>query len=67
MSDGLNKNWGLWTLANAAVSAWLIYDMSTAVEAPSQALAILQYIVLGLSLFALVGSVAMYLTRISRH
>jgi hypothetical protein len=63
MSDGANKNWGLWVLANAAVSAWLIYDISTTVEAPSRTLAIMQYIVLGMSLFALVGSAAMYITR----
>jgi hypothetical protein len=63
MSDGAKKNWGLWVLANAAVIAWQIYDMSTATEAPSLMLAIMQYIVLGISLFALVGSAAMYVTR----
>ena len=67
MSDGQNKNWVKWILINAAVSAWLIYDLSTAVEASSQAVLILQYFLLTLSLIGLVGSIAMYVMGPSHH
>lgn len=38
-----------------AVAGYLIYNMATATEAPSQTLKILQYVVLGLSLLGLAG------------
>ncbi|WP_168195615.1 hypothetical protein [Bradyrhizobium sp. NAS80.1] len=41
-------------------SVVLIYQMMSATEAPSQALAILQYALLACSLIGLVGSVVMY-------
>ena len=67
MSEARNRNWGLWALGNAAVSAWLIYDMSTAIEAPSLALAAMQYFLLALSLFAFVGSITMYFMQTSKR
>ena len=38
----VNSKWPKVMLMSAATSAWLIYDMATATEAPRQALAILQ-------------------------
>jgi len=38
-----------------ATSAWLIYDMTTATEAPRQAVAVLQYGLLACALLGLVG------------
>ncbi len=46
-------NWGKIALLNGAVSAWLIYDMATATEAPSPALKILQYALVAGCLFGL--------------
>jgi hypothetical protein len=48
---------------SAATSAWLIYDMSSATEAPRQAVAILQYCLLAGALVGLVGSVVMAATQ----
>lgn len=67
MSDIPNKNWGLWIIANATCAAWLICDLSSAVEAPSQPVLILQYFLLALSLVGLVGSIVMYVMQLSRH
>jgi hypothetical protein len=39
----VTSKWPKVMLMSAATSAWLIYDMATATEAPRQALAILQY------------------------
>ena len=39
---------------------FLVYDMTTATEAPRLMLAYLQYTLLGMALFALLGSAAMY-------
>ena len=47
-------------LLSAVTSCWLLYDMTTATEAPRLALAILQYALLGCALVALVGSAVMY-------
>lgn len=40
----------------AVVAAWIVYDMSTAVEAPSRALEVLQYVLLACALVGLVGT-----------
>ena len=40
-------------------SAWLLYEMAIATEAPSRALAILQYGLLACALIGLVGSLVM--------
>ena len=43
-------------VAFAAVAGWQIYDMATATETPSRALAILQYVLLAALLIGLVGA-----------
>jgi hypothetical protein len=57
------KNAGRTALISGAVSCWLIYDMATASEAPSQGVMILQYGLLALSLIGLIGSVIMLANR----
>jgi hypothetical protein len=47
---------------SAVTSCWLLYDITTANEAPRLALAILQYSLLAFALVALVGSAVMYAT-----
>jgi len=39
----VNSKWPKLMLMSAATAAWLIYDMTTATEAPRQAVAVLQY------------------------
>jgi hypothetical protein len=56
------SKWAKWTLVNLVVAAWLIYDITSATEAPSQALAILQYFLLACALLGLVGSVVKYMS-----
>jgi hypothetical protein len=58
----MNGKWPKLMLMTAATSAWLAYDIATATEAPSLALATLQYALLACSLFALIGSAVMYAT-----
>jgi hypothetical protein len=48
----VNSKWPKVMLMSGITSAWLLYDMATATEAPSRALAVLQY---GLLACALVG------------
>jgi multisubunit Na+/H+ antiporter MnhE subunit len=55
-ADNSRGKWLKLALMTAAVSAWLIYDMATATESPSQLLLILQYFLLACALFSLVGS-----------
>jgi hypothetical protein len=43
-------------LMMAVVGAWIVYDMATATEAPSQGVEILQYVLLACLLVGLVGS-----------
>jgi hypothetical protein len=59
--SAVNK-WPRMILMSAVTSAWIIYDMTTATEAPRQALAVLQYALLACSLVALVGSFLMMAT-----
>lgn len=56
-------NWPMLMLVSGATSAWLIYDINTATEAPRQALAILQYILLAMSAGSCLGAVVMYLSK----
>lgn len=53
------SKWPRLMLMSAVTSVWLIYDMTSATEAPRQALAILQYILLACALTGLIGSVLM--------
>ena len=59
----MNSKWPKLMLMSAATSAWLIYDMSSATEAPRQAVAILQYCLLAGALVGLVGSVVTAATQ----
>lgn len=55
----MNGKWPKLMLMSAATSAWLIYDMTTATEAPRQAVAVLQYGLLACALFGLIGALVM--------
>jgi hypothetical protein len=55
-------NRGTTFLLGAAASAWMIYDLSTASEAPSQTLALMKYVVLGIALIVTAYSGAKWLT-----
>ncbi len=61
MNEKKTKNSGVMIVAFAAVAVWQIYDMSTATEAPSRALTILQYVLLAGLLLGLVGAVLNFL------
>lgn len=58
----VNGRWPKVMLLSAATSLWLLYDLATATEAPSLALALLQYALLACALVALTGSAVMYAT-----
>ena len=55
----MNSKWPKLMLISGITSAWLLYDMATATEAPRQAVAILQYCLLAGALIGLVGSIVM--------
>jgi hypothetical protein len=55
----VNGKWPRLILMTGAVSGWLLHDLVTATEAPSPALALLQYAVLAGALIGLIGSVMM--------
>lgn len=57
------SSWGKLIIMNAVVSAWLIYDIATASEQPSQAVAILQYVLLALALIGLAGSLYKFFSK----
>jgi hypothetical protein len=52
-----------WMIGLSVVVVWQVYEIATATEAPSQALAFLQYFLLACGLIGLVGGVVMYLRR----
>ena len=58
----MNGKWAKVMLMSAVTSAFLVYDMTTATEAPRLMLAYLQYSLLGLAMFSLLGSAVMYAT-----
>lgn len=62
MSAEREHNWGRLALTSAAVAVWLIYDMASAAETPRQAVAILQYALLGCALIGLVGSAVKFIS-----
>ena len=55
----MNSKWPKIMLMSGATSAWLLYDIATASEAPRQAVAVLQYGLLACALIGLVGSIVM--------
>jgi hypothetical protein len=63
LSADSKSKWGKWILINAAVSAWLVYDIATATEVPRQAVMILQYALLACALFGLAGSLIKYVSE----
>jgi hypothetical protein len=59
MERPVKNKWPKVMLVSAVTTAWIIYDMTTTTEAPGQALAILQYCLLGCASFGLAGSLVM--------
>jgi hypothetical protein len=59
----VNSKWPKLMLMSGATSAWPIYDMTTATEAPRQAVAVLQYGLLTCASFGLVGSLVMFASK----
>jgi hypothetical protein len=55
----VNSKWPKLMLMGGITSSWLLYEMATATEARSRALAILQYGLLGGAMIGLVGSLVM--------
>jgi hypothetical protein len=55
----VGSKWPKIMLTSGLTSAWLLYDMATATEAPRQAVAVLQYGLLACALIGLVGSIVM--------
>lgn len=55
----MDGKWPKVMLMSGLTSAWLLYDIATATEAPRQAVAVLQYGPLACALIGLVGSVVM--------
>ena len=55
----MNSKWPKLMLMSGITSAWLLYETAMATEAPSRALAILQYGLLACALIGLVGSLVM--------
>jgi hypothetical protein len=58
--EAMGKNWRVSAALSGAAAAWLIYDMATATEYPSRALAILQWVLLTLAVIGLVGSLVKF-------
>ena len=54
------SKWPRLMLMSGVTSAALIYEITSATEAPGRALEILQYVLLALGLIGLVGSFLMY-------
>ena len=59
MAQGKTKNWGLQAALCGAIVVWQIYEMASATEAPSQALALLNYFLLSCGLVGGVGALVM--------
>ena len=59
MAQPKTKNWGLQAALCAGVVAWQFYEIATATEGPSQALALLQYFLIACGLVGLVGALIM--------
>jgi hypothetical protein len=53
------SRWTKFILMSGLVIADQIYDLSTATEAPSQTLLIMQYILIALAAFSFIGSIVM--------
>ena len=60
----MNGRWPKVMLMSGATAAWLIYDISSATEAPRLALAFLQYSLLACALLGFASSVVMFATEL---
>ena len=58
----MNSKWPRVMLLSAVSTCFLLYDVTTATEAPRQAVAILEYVLLACAVVGLVGSAVMYAT-----
>ena len=58
----MGKNRGLTVLLGVAASGWMIYDMATATEAPSQTLALMKYCILAVVVITTIYSGSKWLT-----
>ena len=58
----MNKHPGASFLVGAVAAGWLIYDMATATEQPSQTLALMKYFLLALLVVTTLYSGAKWLT-----
>jgi hypothetical protein len=59
MPQPRGKNWGLQAALCAAVVAWQAYDIASATEEPRQAVALMQYFVIGSGLVGLVSALVL--------
>lgn len=59
----MNKNPGLWIVILVAVILWNIYEMASAVEAPSRGVAILHWILLICAALGLIGAALQFMQR----
>jgi hypothetical protein len=59
----MTKNSGAMFLLGAAACGWLIYDMATATEQPSQTLALMKYFLLAVLAIATIFSGVKYLLQ----
>jgi general L-amino acid transport system permease protein len=55
------RHWGVLALVCGAVTAWVLYDIATAVEKPTRPIAIFDYLLLAAGVIGLAGSLAKYL------
>jgi len=62
-NDARPGKWGKLALMNAAVAAWIVYDLAAPGEAPRQAVLIMEYLFLTASLIGLGGSLVMLMSR----
>jgi hypothetical protein len=61
MAKDVKSNYGRTALIAGATACWLMYDIASATETPSQSVAVLQYILLGMALIGVAGSAVMHL------
>jgi hypothetical protein len=59
----VKSRWPRVMLMSAATSAWLLYDMASATEAPRPAVTALQCFLLACALIGLAGSLVMYVSQ----
>jgi Mn2+/Fe2+ NRAMP family transporter len=59
----MNKNPGLWMVILVAVILWIIYEMASATEAPSQGVTILHWVLLICAALGLIGAAVQLMQR----